>query len=209
MCSCMIRQRSSAGSAYQARVLTNGYTNRYLPCAGRTSSRDSSEYSEGFVIAKNEYGIVHHFISPLCPSTTWNSWIRSRFSAWLSSIMSASPRVPTSEKARSRCPSAKSSQAAMNSRLSAARRSSSSRRQAGSTFRNVYLTNRLCGTYQDDRAELSAGRSRRGSAETITPESGDLRLGLLFNAHSAVVAVFLDLSGGRYLAHRGAHREPD
>ena len=36
--------------------------------------------------------------------------------------------------------SAKSSQAAMNSRLSLAPASSSSRRQAGSTFRNVYLT---------------------------------------------------------------------
>ena len=51
--------------------------------------------------------------------------MRSRFSAWLSSIRSASPRVPTSENARSRCSSAKSSQAAMNSRLSAARCSSS------------------------------------------------------------------------------------
>src|ERR1700758_5810728 len=73
MCSCMIRQRSSAGRAYQARVLTNGYTNRYLPCAGRTSRRDSSEYSEGLVIASSEYGTVHHFISPLWARTTWNS----------------------------------------------------------------------------------------------------------------------------------------
>ncbi len=115
----MIRQRSSAGSAYQARVLTNGYTNRYLPCPGRTSRRDSSEYSDGLVMASSEYGTVHHFISPLWASTTWNSWIRSRFWAWLSSSRSASPRVPTSEKERSRWPSAKSSQAAMNSRLSA------------------------------------------------------------------------------------------
>ena len=39
---------------YQARVLTNGYTNRYLPLAGRTSSLDSCEYSDGLVIARNE-----------------------------------------------------------------------------------------------------------------------------------------------------------
>jgi hypothetical protein len=54
--------------------------------------------------------------------------------------MSASPRVPTSEKARSRRSDAKSSQAARNSRLWSVRSASSSRRQAGSTFRNVYLT---------------------------------------------------------------------
>src|SRR5205807_185547 len=127
-------------------------TNRYFPCAGRTSSRDSSEYSDGLVIARNEYGTVHHFISPLCASTTWNSWIRSRFWAWLSSITSASPRVPTSEKARSRRPSAKFSHAAMNSRLSWARNSSSRRRQAGSTFRNVYFTKWRTGTGGDDRS---------------------------------------------------------
>src|ERR1700737_1365709 len=158
MCSCMIRQRSSAGSPYHARVLTNGYTNRYLACAGRTSRRDSSEYSEGLVIARNEYGTVHHFISPLCASTTWNSWIRSRFCAWLSNIRSASPRVPTSEKARSRWPSAKSSHAAMNSRLSAARRSSSRRRHEGSTFRKVYLTKCLVGIEADDTREVRGFR---------------------------------------------------
>ena len=70
MCSCMIRQRSSAGRRYHSRVLTNGYTNRYLPWAGRTSSRDSSEYSEGLVMASIEYGTVHHFISPLWARTT-------------------------------------------------------------------------------------------------------------------------------------------
>ena len=44
--------------------------------------------------------------------------MRSRFVAWVSSIRSASPRVPTVEKARSRRSAAKSSQAARNSRLS-------------------------------------------------------------------------------------------
>src|ERR1019366_9080659 len=106
-------------------------------------------------------GVVHHFISPLWARTTWNSWMRSRFSAWLRSIRSASPRVPTSEKARSRCPSAKSSQAAINSRLSAARRSSSSRRQAGSTFRNVYLTKRLVGIESDDTREVRASWKKK------------------------------------------------
>ncbi len=66
--------------------------------------------------------------------------MRSRFVAWVSSSMSASPRVPTVEKARSSRCSAKSSHAAMNSRLCSARSAGSSRRQAGSTFRNVYLT---------------------------------------------------------------------
>ena len=65
----------------------------------------------------SEYGVSHQSISPLWASTTWNSWMRSRFVAWLSSIRSASPRVPTSENARSRRSAAKSSQAAMNSRL--------------------------------------------------------------------------------------------
>ena len=40
-----------------------------------------------------------HFIRPLCASTTWNSWMRSRFVACVSSIMSVSPRVPTVENA--------------------------------------------------------------------------------------------------------------
>ena len=83
---------------------------------------------------------MHHFISPLWASTTWNSWMRSRFVAWESSIRSVSPRVPTVENARSRRSEAKSSHAAANSRLWAARSSSGSRRQAGSTSRNVYLT---------------------------------------------------------------------
>ena len=45
----------------------------------------------------------HHFISPLCASTTWNSWIRSRFVAWLSSIRSVSPRVPTVDNHTTYC----------------------------------------------------------------------------------------------------------
>ena len=91
-------------------------------------------------MARKEWGTEHHCIRPLWESTTWNSWIRSRFVACESSIRSQSPRVPTVENARSSRSEAKSSQAARNSRLSAARRSGSRRRQAGSTFRNVYLT---------------------------------------------------------------------
>src|SRR5690349_8711362 len=67
--------------------------------------------------------------------------MRSRFVACVRSRRSASPRVPTVENARSRRSEAKSSQAAMNSRLWTARSSASRRRQAGSTLRNVYLTN--------------------------------------------------------------------
>ena len=64
---------------------------------------------------------MHHLISPLWARTTWNSWMRSRFVACESSIRSASPRVPTVENARSRRSAAKSSHAATNSRLWAAR----------------------------------------------------------------------------------------
>src|SRR3954449_11991343 len=67
--------------------------------------------------------------------------MRSRLVACVSSRRSASPRVPTREKARSRRSEAKSSQAARTSRLWVARSSASRRRQAGSTLRNVYLTN--------------------------------------------------------------------
>src|SRR4051794_22960202 len=79
-------------------------------------------------------------MSPLWPSTTWNSWMRSRFSVSATSIRSASPRVPTREKLCTRWSAPKSSTAARNSRLSCARWAASRRRQAGSTCRNVYLT---------------------------------------------------------------------
>src|SRR6516165_7803573 len=84
-------------------------------------------------------------------------------------MRSASPRVPTSENARSRCPSAKSSQAAMNSRLSPARQLSSSRRQAGSTFKKVYLTKCLTGTgvFDDTRGPVQP----RGRAQPHDPVS--------------------------------------
>src|SRR5438874_7214349 len=119
-------------------------------------------------MARNEYGAEHHFISPLCASTTWNSWIRSRFWAWLSSMRSASPRVPTREKTRSKWPSAKSSQAAMNSRLSAARRSSSRRRQAGSTLRKVYLTKWRVGMPNPDDTHAKPSHSA-GLGVTMAP----------------------------------------
>src|SRR4051794_40282617 len=60
---------------------------------------------------------------------------------WLSSIRSVSPRVPTVEYARSERSSAKSSQAARNSALSVARSSADRLRQAGSSLKNVNLTN--------------------------------------------------------------------
>src|SRR5262249_55780680 len=66
--------------------------------------------------------------------------MRSRFSASEISSSSASPRVPTSENACSTCPSAKSSHAAISSRLSCSRCAPSRRRQAGSSFRKVYFT---------------------------------------------------------------------
>src|SRR4051794_11527405 len=77
--------------------------------------------------------------------------MRSRLVACVSSRRSASPRVPTREKARSRRSAEKSSQAARNSRLWVLRSSASSRRQAGSTLRNVYLTNWRSGIYRGTR----------------------------------------------------------
>src|SRR5689334_11788318 len=65
----------------------------------------------------------------------------SRIGLWLRSSRSVSPRVPTVEYARSERSSAKSSQAAWNSALSAARSSGLGRRQAGSTLKKVNLTN--------------------------------------------------------------------
>src|SRR3954471_4017222 len=110
---------------------------------------------------RNEYGCVHHFISPLWARTTWNSWMRSRFSASATSMRSASPRVPTSEKLWSRWSAAKSSQAARNSRLWAARSSAPRRLQAGSTFRNVYLTKCRPATPSSIRTGSCPGRGRR------------------------------------------------
>ena len=90
--------------------------------------------------------------------------MRSRFSASEISSSSASPRVPTSEKDCSRWPSAKSSQAAMNSRLSCARSSASSRRQAGSSFRKVYLTKCRSLTLAADYRSCGRRRPRRTPA---------------------------------------------
>src|SRR6266511_5786925 len=79
--------------------------------------------------------------SPLWPRTTWKVWMSSSVGLWLSSIRSVSPRVPTVEYARSERSSAKSSQAARNSALSVARSSVLRLRQAGSSLKNVNLTN--------------------------------------------------------------------
>src|SRR4051794_15603817 len=106
-------------------------------------------------------------MSPDWLRTTWNSWMRSRFSACESRSRSASPRVPTSENVRRRWPSAKSSHAAMNSRLCVARSSSESRRQAGSILRNVYLTKWRRGT----SLRLPAGSLARVRVALVSPYS--------------------------------------
>ena len=108
--------------------------------------------------------------------------------------MSASPRVPISEKQRSRCPSAKSSQAAANSRLSDARRSSSRRRQAGSTFRNVYLT------------KCRTGMPLPMISDRNSDESPGYRGKMKRDADRPGVALLLDVSGRGDEAHRGARR---
>src|SRR5690242_1001073 len=83
--------------------------------------------------------------------------MRSRFSASITSISSASPRVPTRLKACSRWSVAKSSQAARNSCLSRPRSSVVRRRQAGSTWRNVYLTKWRSGTAPEHRTGHRGG----------------------------------------------------
>ena len=78
---------------------------------------------------------------PLWPSTTWKVCRSSRIGLWERISRSVSPRVPTVEYARSDLSSAKSSQAAWNSDLSRARSEASRRLQAGSSLKNVNLTN--------------------------------------------------------------------
>ncbi len=95
--------------------------------------------------------------------------MRSRFSASAISSSSASPRVPTSENACSRCPSAKSSQAAISSRLSCSRCSASSRRQAGSSFRNVYLTKCRAATARLSQPIAIAPGLRSERADRVSP----------------------------------------
>ncbi len=61
---CMIRQRSSAGSAYHSRDFTNGYTNTYLPRKPRGTVRSSSEYSELLRMPRNECAICRPLHQP-------------------------------------------------------------------------------------------------------------------------------------------------
>ena len=69
-----------------------------------------------------------------------------------------SPRVPTVEYARSERSSAKSSQAARNSALSVARSSADRLRQAGSSLKNVNLTNVRSATRRRVMAVALRGR---------------------------------------------------
>ncbi len=83
--------------------------------------------------------------------------------------MSASPRVPTSEKARSRWSSPKSSQAAMNSRLCSSRSASGSLRQAGGREMILIGNERV----DPGQKEGIAGRAEGG----YQPFRRDLHLG--------------------------------
>src|SRR5690242_12075589 len=94
----------------------------------------------------------------------------SRIGLCVSRRRSVSPRVPTVEYARSERSSAKSSQAAWNSALSAARSSGLRRRQAGSTLKKVNLTNVRPAT----RRRLVAGLVAAGAlACGIAPAAAD------------------------------------
>src|SRR4051794_22506631 len=130
--------------------------------------------------------------------------MRSRFVACESSIRSQSPRVPTVENARRRRSAAKSSQAARNSRLSAARRSGSRRRQAGSTFRNVYLTKWRSGIrgFQCRRARSAGDLLAEGLDVLASLSDQALRVAL----EAAPVCLLRVVEGVRGLAQPG--RDP-
>ena len=120
--------------------------------------------------------------------------MRSRFSASATSIRSASPRVPTSEKDCSEVVGARSPRTRRGTRACAPRaRPPASRRQAGSSLRNVYLTKCRSAT----RRRIGAGKR---AALALRPASGLPWAG----AHCARVPVFVDVSGRRDAAHRGA-----
>src|SRR4051812_32866098 len=113
---------------------------------------------------------------PLWLRTTWKVWMSSRIGLWLSSIRSVSPRVPTVEYARSERSSAKSSQAARNSALSPARSSALRLRQAGSSLKNVNLTNvrsatgrRVMGAALAAGALLCVAAGQAGADRRVSP----------------------------------------
>ncbi len=140
MCSCMIRQRSFGSQPVPLARLHERVDEQVLARARRGPRARLVGVLRRLGHRQERVGRRRPSPSgPLWASTTWNSWMRSRFSAWLSSIRSASPRVPTSENARSRRSSPKSSQAARNSRLCCARSDSGRRRQAGSTLQERVL----------------------------------------------------------------------
>ena len=86
-------------------------------------------------------GCEHHFISPLWASTTWNSWMRSRFSA---SIDEHQVGVAADADEREGLQQVIGGEVlAGGEELALVARAllvAGSRRQAGSTFRKVYLT---------------------------------------------------------------------
>ena len=140
MCPCMIRQRSCAGSPYHSRDLTNGYTNTYCPrtragwCA-RLRSTPSSCASPG--------------TSTGCPPTSSARSGPSRRAA-RGCARGSPPRRSAAARRRRACPRARTPAADVRRRSPrtppAARAcparggAESRRRQAGSSFRNVYLT---------------------------------------------------------------------
>ena len=67
------------------------------PGATRPEYSDALRHAPG-----SEYGIAHHFMSPLWAEHDMELVDGVEVVAWVSSIRSASPRVPTSENARSR-----------------------------------------------------------------------------------------------------------
>ena len=99
--------------------------------------------------------------SPLWPRTTWKVWRSSRIGLWLSSSRSVSPRVPTVEYARSERSSAKSSQAARNSALSAARSLGAAPPPGGVELEERELDERAVGHETKGSARRARGRGAR------------------------------------------------
>ena len=146
---------------------------------------------------------MHHFISPLWASTTWNSWMRSRFVACDSSSRSQSPRVPTSENARNSRSAAKSSQAARNSRLPSAR-SSSVEAAPGRIHGEEGVLDEVAlghGAHRIGSSFLRPVKGSRRRTGTVGPEGYDES-----DADRPGLPIFLDVSGWRDAPHRGACR---
>ena len=98
--------------------------------------------------------------------------MRSRFSASEMSSSSASPRVPISENVCSRCPSAKSSQAAANSSLSCSRAAAVAATPGGVELEERVLDEAPRAHRADYRSRRASGSSPGAPRSSMEPAPG-------------------------------------